>query len=144
MDPRRKTAFVDDTSLASVVGSSRPRHDASTSNDRRRHACSRYVASTSCLSVETNSRVFAPARHGRKPWVGPRHRIDEGRVPLGTIERATILTDEDVPRVNDPTGAAGTRRSGAWYDRGSAAKDAVDARLLPIPAFFRPSLTSPA
>lgn len=50
----------------------------------------------------------------------------DGMAPLGTIERAKILTDDDVPQVNDPTVAAGTLGAGTWYYRVSAVKDGAD------------------
>lgn len=50
----------------------------------------------------------------------------DGMAPLGTVERTKILTDEDVPQVNDPTVAAGTLPKGTWYYRVSAVKDAAD------------------
>ncbi len=49
-----------------------------------------------------------------------------GTAPLASIERAKILTDDDVPQLSDPTIAAGTLGAGAWYYRVSAVKDAAD------------------
>ncbi len=50
----------------------------------------------------------------------------DGAAPLGSIERAKILTDVDVPNVQDPTIAPGTLGAGTWYYRVSAVKDAAD------------------
>lgn len=50
----------------------------------------------------------------------------DGMAPLGTVERAKILTDDNVPQVNDPTVAAGTLPKGTWCYRVSAVKDAAD------------------
>lgn len=50
----------------------------------------------------------------------------DGTAPLGSVERAKILTDDDVPQVNDPTVGAGTLAKGTWYYRVSAVKDAAD------------------
>ncbi len=50
----------------------------------------------------------------------------DGMAPLGSVERAKILTDDDVPQVNDPTTAAGMLAAGTWYYRISAIKGAAD------------------
>src|SRR5262249_53097883 len=50
----------------------------------------------------------------------------DGSTPLGSIERAKILGDGDVPQVHDPTTGNGSLPAGTWYYRVSAVKPAGD------------------
>ncbi len=72
------------------------------------------AARTGVSAVESNGYIYV---------VGG---TTNGMAPLGSIERAKILTDDDVPQVNDPTVGAGALPKGTWYYRVSAVKDAAD------------------